>query len=87
MIPVARMTDQHACPLCKVTTPIVEGSGNGTADGLPIARVGDKTACGAVITKGSSQATCDGRPVAYLGSTTSHGGTIITASPTQTVAP
>ncbi|MEO1362751.1 MAG: PAAR domain-containing protein [Pseudomonadota bacterium] len=69
------------CPMCKVVTPIIEGSPSATADNLPVARVGDKTACGATIVKGSSMATADGKPVAYLGSTTSHGGTIISGSP------
>lgn len=87
MIPVARQSDKHVCPLCKCVTPIVEGSPNATADNLPIARVGDKTACGATIVLGSSMSTADGKPVAYLGSTTSHGGTIISGSPTQKVMP
>ena len=87
MLPVARLTDKHMCPLCKIVTPIIEGSPNHTADNLPIARVGDKTACGATIVLGSSMATADNKPVAYLGSTTSHGGAIITGSPTSTVMP
>ncbi len=87
MLPIARMTDQHSCPQCNRVTLIVEGSPNSTDDGLPIARVGDKTGCGAVITGGSSTATCDGKPIAYLGSSTSHGGTITTGSATQTVMP
>lgn len=87
MIPVARQTDKHACPLCKCVTPITAGSSTAKADNLPVARVGDKAACGAVIVKGSSMCTADGKPVAYLGSTTSHGGTIISASPTQKVMP
>ena len=87
MVPVARKSDKHVCPLCKVTTPIVGGSPNHTADGLPVARVGDKTGCGATIVQGSSASRVDGKPVAYLGSPTSHGGTIVTASPTQKVLP
>lgn len=87
MIPVARKSDKHACPLCNRVTPIIEGSPSGSADGLPIARVGDKTGCGAVIVLGSSGSTLDGRGIAYLGSTTTHGGSIITASPSQKVLP
>ncbi|WP_415919334.1 PAAR domain-containing protein [Tateyamaria sp. SN6-1] len=87
MLPIARVTDKHACPLCKAVTPIVQGSPNHTADNLAVARVGDKTACGATIVKGSSISTADGKPIAYLGSTTSHGGTIISGSPTQKVMP
>lgn len=87
MLPVARVTDKHVCPLCKVVTPIVAGSPTAKADQLAVARVGDKTACGATILKGSSVAMADNKPVAYLGSTTSHGGTIISGSPTQKVMP
>ncbi len=87
MLPVARVTDKHVCPLCKVVTPIIKGSPNHTADNLPIARVGDSTACGATIIKGSSMATADNLPVAYLGSQTTHGGVIITGSPNHTVMP
>ena len=87
MLPVARLTDKHVCPRCKIVTPIIQGSPQSTCDNLPIARVGDKTACGATIIKGSSMATCDGKPVAYLGSTTDHGGAIITGSPQAKVLP
>jgi len=87
MLPVARVSDKHACPRCKCVTPIVQGSPQSKCDGLPVARVGDMAACGAKIVKGSSISTCDGRPVAYLGSTTSHGGTIISGSPQAKVQP
>lgn len=87
MIPVARQTDKHVCPLCKCVTPITGGSPSAKADNLPVARVGDATGCGATIVTGSSMATADGKPIAYLGSTTSHGGTIISGSPTQMVMP
>ena len=46
----------------------------------PVARVGDKTDCGATIIEGSSHSSHDGRPTAYLGCKTDHGGEIITAS-------
>lgn len=85
MLPVARVTDVHTCPLCGPN--MITKGGTATADGLPIARVGDMTACGATIVTGSSLATEGGMPVAYLGSTTSHGGVITTGSPTQTVMP
>ncbi len=65
---------------------VIEG-GTATIDGKPVARVGDKTACGATIIRGSSMATDDGRPVAYLGSTTSHGGVIVSGSPNHVVKP
>lgn len=85
MLPVARVTDKHVCPM-HGPNMIVSG-GSCTADNLPIARVGDKTACGAVIVKGSSVSTDGGKPIAYLGSATSHGGVIITGSPNHLVVP
>jgi uncharacterized Zn-binding protein involved in type VI secretion len=85
MLPVARVTDVHSCPIHGPNT-IVKG-GMCTADGLPIARVGDMTACGATIVTGSSTSSENGQPIAYLGSTTSHGGVITTGSPMHKVMP
>ena len=87
MLPTARVGDMHVCPLCKITTPIVVGSPLHKADGRPIARVGDTTACGATNVLGSSAHLADGKPIAYLGSLTSHGGTIIQGSPLHKVMP
>lgn len=72
---VARVGDKHICPRHGVNV-IVEG-GSSTVDGLAVARVGDKCACGAVILEGKPGALLDGRPVAYLGSKTSCGGVIV----------
>ncbi|MEM8849586.1 MAG: PAAR domain-containing protein [Pseudomonadota bacterium] len=85
MLPVARLGDKHICPICGPNMIITGGSG--LVDGRPVARVGDKTACGAEIIKGSSMSSCDGKPIAYLGSTTSHGGTIVEGSPQATTLP
>jgi uncharacterized Zn-binding protein involved in type VI secretion len=81
MKPVARLGDLHSCPRkgCG-TTPIVSVTSNSDSGGKPIAAVGDRIACGAVIIQGSSKMDVDGRPVAYVGCKTSHGGTIITGS-------
>ena len=57
------------------------------AHGRPVARVGDKTTCGAVIVQGSSMADDNGRAVAYIGAPTSHGGMIVEGSPTATTLP
>jgi len=54
---------------------------------LPVARVGDKTACGATIVKGSSQSSDNGKAIAYMGSMTSHGGTIVEGSGAHKVIP
>lgn len=85
MLPTARLGDKHICP-AHGPNVIVEG-GVATINGRPVARVGDKTACGATITKGSSNSTDDGKPIAYLGSTTSHGGTIVEGSTNHLVKP
>ena len=53
----------------------------------PVARVGDKTDCGATIIEGSSHSSHDDRPTAYLGCKTDHGGEIITASSSAKVEP
>jgi len=87
MKPVARVGDMHACPIQgHGVTPIVSGSAS-KVDGAPVARVGDKTGCGATIVQGSSVSSTDGKPTAYLGCTTDHGGKIITGSPKQNVQP
>lgn len=79
MLPVARLGDKHVCPIHGPN--VIVSGGTALVDGRPVARVGDKTACGAVITLGSSMATDDGKPIAYLGSITSHGGAIVEGSP------
>ncbi|WP_370641192.1 PAAR domain-containing protein [Nereida sp. MMG025] len=84
MKPAARLTDVHVCP-AHGPNAIVSVSTQSTCDGLPIARVGDKTACGAVIVSGSPVSTVDGKAVAHIGSKTSHNGVITTGSPTKMV--
>lgn len=86
MLPIARVTDVHVCPICGPNV-IVKGSPMHMADGLPIARMGDMTACGASITLASFTHKADGVGVAYLGSMTSHGGVITTGSPMHTTTP
>ncbi|MCP4121843.1 MAG: type VI secretion protein [Bacteroidetes bacterium] len=87
----ARMTDMHACPQSNpgpvphVGMMIVEGSANVMANGLGVARVGDKAICvGATdsISAGSGSVFVNGSPVARMGDTTSHGGVITGGSPT-----
>lgn len=75
MIPVARLGDKHICPI-HGTNAVVEG-GSGMIDGRPIAREGDKCACGGIIVEGRPGAVLDGRRVAYLGARTSCGGVIV----------
>jgi len=48
------MGDLHACPIPgHGVTPIVTGSLDTDTEGMPDARIGDVTACGAVIVTGS----------------------------------
>lgn len=79
MKPVARLGDQHTCP-AHGPNAIVGVSTASKCDNLPIATIGDTTACGATIITGSPSMMVDGKPVATLGSQTSHGGTITTGS-------
>ncbi|GAB7532647.1 hypothetical protein PS3A_50620 [Pseudomonas sp. 3A(2025)] len=81
MIPVSRLTDQHACPIpLHGLTPLVSGSPTVYVNGLPVARIGDRAGCGAVIVSGFVHILVDGRPMAHMGSLTSHGGGIVTGS-------
>lgn len=84
MKPTARLTDTHVCPI-HGPNPIVSVASKSTCDGLPVATIGDKTACGAIIVTGSAVCLTDGKPTAHLGSQTNHGGVISTGSPTQKV--
>ena len=58
-IAVARMGDKVSCPLPgHGSTPIISGDATMIVDGKPVARQGDKTACGATLIA-SQQATVD----------------------------
>lgn len=50
---IARVTDIYSCPI-HGPNPIIKGSRLLTANGLPVARIGDPTACGATIATGSA---------------------------------
>jgi uncharacterized Zn-binding protein involved in type VI secretion len=85
MLPIARVGDIHACPLCGPNA-ILTG-GKTLVDGMPIARLGDSTVCGATIVLASFTHNEGGMGIAYLGSLTSHGGVITTGSPMHKVSP
>ena len=73
--------DLHVCPIKgHGSSPIMPNGSSIFVEGKPIARVGDVTGCGAVITQGYPLALADGMPVAYLGSPTSHGGSIVSGN-------
>ncbi len=74
--------DMHVCPIKgHGSSPIMPNGSSILVEGKPIARVGDVTGCGAVITQGYPLAQADGMPVAHLGSPTSHGGSIVSGNP------
>ena len=74
--------DMHVCPIKgHGSSPIMPNGSSILVEGKPIARVGDVTGCGAVITQGYPLAIADGMPVAYLGRPTSHGGSIVSGNP------
>lgn len=74
--------DMHVCPIKgHGSSPIMPNGSSILVEGKPIARVGDVTGCGAVITQGYPLALADGMPVAYLGSPTTHGGSIVSGNP------
>lgn len=82
MIPIARLSDQHSCPIPgHGVTPIASSSPDIIFNMLGAARVGDVCGCGAVITVGFPSVVVNYRPLAHLGSPTSHGGSIISGSP------
>lgn len=74
MKPISRLDDEHICPVHGPNV-IVQVATRSQCDARPIAPVGDKTACGAVIMSGTDAMKVDGRRVATIGSETSHGGT------------
>ncbi|MDF0750164.1 DUF2235 domain-containing protein [Marinobacter sp. 71-i] len=74
--------DMHVCPIKgHGSTPILPNGSSILVEGKPVARVGDVTGCGAMITQGYPMAFADGMPVAYLGSPTNHGGSIVSGNP------
>lgn len=81
---VARVGDKVICPWHGPNV-IVEGSAH-TVNGMGIARVGDKCACGCIIVEGSLKAECDGRPVAHIGSKLISGGMIVESSGSASLA-
>jgi uncharacterized Zn-binding protein involved in type VI secretion len=79
--PAARLSDTNACPQNgHGPNPIASGSPNVLFDNLPVARVGDSSACGDVIVEGIANILVNGKPIAHLGSATAHGGVIISGS-------
>lgn len=78
--PVTRLTDLHVCPI-HGTNAIITGAETVIINDLPMARVGDTTACGATIISGVTTVYGENMLAAHVGSITSHGGVITTGSP------
>ncbi len=90
MLPAARVTDMHVCPLVNVLVPHVGGPilppGGMTTliGGMPAARVTDLAVCVGppdVIVLGSFTTMIGGMPAARIGSLTAHGGAVVMGSP------
>ncbi|MBZ0329687.1 PAAR domain-containing protein [Halomonas sp. ANAO-440] len=84
---LAKIGDKIVCRCKGGPHSIVSGASSANADGVPIARVGDKSSCGAAITTGASWYSIEGSPAAIHGSATSCGGYVEAASTTITGSP
>lgn len=91
MLPVARLTDMHTCPMWTGVVPHVGGPilspGMPTvlAGGLPVARMGDVVTCAGppdAVLSGCPTVLIGGVPVARMTDTTAHGGVIVAGCPT-----
>jgi uncharacterized Zn-binding protein involved in type VI secretion len=87
--PIARVGDQHTCPMTTGTVPHVGGpiAGPGAttvlANNMPVALIGDAATCSGppdVLVGGSPLVLAENRPVAYFGANTAHGGVIVGGS-------
>ena len=91
MMPGARITDMHVCPMVTVLVPHVggpilpPGAPTVLVGNLPAARVADMCVCVGppdVIVLGSFKVLIGGMPAARLGDMTAHGGVIVLGAPT-----
>ena len=90
MMPAARMTDMHACPMVTVLVPHVGGPilapcvPTVLIGSLPAAVVGDICTCVGppdAIVSGSTKVLIGFRQAARFGDPTAHGGTIVAGFP------
>lgn len=90
MLPAARVTDMHTCPMVDGIKPHVGGPilppGVPTVliGGLPAAPVGNPATCVGppdTIVKGSATVLIGGRPAARISDLTAHGGVIVSGFP------
>ena len=91
MMPAARLTDMHVCPMVTVLVPhvggplLAPGAPTTLIGGLPAARVTDMTVCVGppdVVILGSFTVLIGGMPAARMLDMTAHGGMIVLGAPT-----
>lgn len=63
-MPAARMTDNASCSKESGPVPLIEGCATILVNGLPMARIGHKLMCGAVVDQGEGSITIDESSVA-----------------------
>ena len=83
----AKLGDQVACPCNGGPHRIVSAVSTTFVDGLPVARVGDRSSCGASIVTGLDWYPIEGAAAAIHGSKTSCGGIVIAAASAVTGQP
>lgn len=83
----AKLGDQVACPCKGGPHRIVSAASTTFIDGLPAARVGDRSSCGASIVSGLDWYPIEGAAAAIHGSDTSCGGVVIAAASAITGQP
>ncbi|WP_197038389.1 PAAR domain-containing protein [Billgrantia saliphila] len=84
---LAKIGDKVVCSCKGGPHRIVSGASTATVDGIPIARVGDKSSCGASITSGVAWYPIEGSAAAINGSATSCGGQVVTGCSTEVGSP
>ena len=95
MMPAARITDMHVCPMVTPGTPPVPHVGGPilplgcptvVIGGMPAARIGDIATCvgppDAIAPPGAVTVIIGGMPAARMGHMTAHGGSIAAGCPT-----
>lgn len=94
MMPAARVSDMHVCPMVTPGVPPIPHVGGPILPpggitvligGMPAARMGDMATCVGPpdnIVKGSATVMISNMPAARLGDTCAHGGTIVVGCPT-----
>jgi uncharacterized Zn-binding protein involved in type VI secretion len=94
MMPAARITDMHVCPMVTPGVPPIPHVGGPIMPpggvtvligGMPAARMGDMAVCVGPpdsIVKGSGTVMIANMPAARLGDSCAHGGAIVVGCPT-----